>query len=177
MQQAKSLAKLIFLSACLTGLGHSSLTNDITGFQAQILQSGALAFAGLIWNGHALALLFFSHFFYEHLLDSLDTTETLADIFAVAQRRLQALNGNKARKIVEGLKQHWNEHQAAANLPSDVLKLGTEFFEWYKERSRNNFRHMYFWAPYTFIGYPSRLSWSVWWLLQWPDLGFCVYYL
>ena len=158
LQQAKSQAKLIFLSACLTGLGHSSLTDDVIGFQAQILQSGALAFAGLIWNGHALASLFFSHFFYEHLLESLDTTKTLADIFTVAQRRLRALNGNEAREIVETLKQHWNEHQTTADLPPDVLKLGTEFFEWYEERSRNNFSHMYFWAPYTFIGYPSRLS-------------------
>lgn len=161
MEQITSVSKLVYFSACLTGLGHSSLTDDLTGFQAQVLQSGASAFAGLIWNGNALASLFFSHFFYEHLAASRDATENLADIFSGAQRRLRNLRSDEAQKIIETMKDRWDEHEATADLPQDIAELGRQFFDCYSLRARASFEHMYFWAPFTFVGHPMPVCHSI----------------
>jgi CHAT domain-containing protein len=129
----------------------------MTGFQAQILESGALAFAGLIWNADALASLFFSHFFYEQLSSPKNADQSLADVFTVAQRRLRSLRRDEAQEIIDGLRERWTSHEKAADLPPDILRLGAEFFDWYQLKSRDNFANVYFWGPFVLIGYSSQL--------------------
>jgi CHAT domain-containing protein len=157
LQRVRSRAKLVFLSACFTGLGFSTLTDDMTGFQAKILESGALAFAGSLWNAHDLASLFFAHFFYEQLSSPENLNQSLADIFTAAQRRLRKLGRHEAQGIVDKLRERWARHEEAEDIPSDLLRDSATFFDCYRYQSRDDFASPYFWAPFVLIGHSSLL--------------------
>jgi CHAT domain-containing protein len=157
LRGVKSRATLVFLSACFTGLGLSTLTDDMIGFQAQILESGALAFAGSLWNAHALASMFFVYFFYERLSSPNNPNQSLSEIFNAAQRCLRNLNRVEADRIIDKLRERLDRLKEAEGIPSDLLRDSERFFGCYEGQARDNFASPWFWAPFVLVGQSSFL--------------------
>lgn len=153
LERVESRAKLIFLNACFTALGVSTKTDDMTGFQAKILESGALAFAGSLWNAHALASMFFTHLFCKELLSPQNKGSTLTDVFCIAQRRLLKLDRVGAQEIVDLLHKQWVGHQAAQDIPDGLIKDGSAFFNGCGNKVREDFVSPYFWATFMLVGH------------------------
>ncbi|KAK3377579.1 CHAT domain-containing protein [Podospora didyma] len=173
--RSSSRARLVFFSACLVALGHSSMTDDMTGFPTAVLASGALAFAGSLWSAHAVAALFFAHFLYEELLAGSQKSgslgsmnverdpeaggRSLVDALAQARRRLRRLDREEAGEIVEKMQKRWeSSRDNGQGLPDDGSRDVARFFEQYHDKNaRDNFVNLYFWAPFVLVGYSHQL--------------------
>ena len=153
MVKIRSRAKLIFMSACFTALGALTKSDDMTGFQATILEAGALSFAGSLWNASALSSVFFVYFFYEELMQSSEGSEVLLiDAFGRAQRRLRSLRRSGMQAIVDELQVVLSDYSEAAAIPVDILRDSSIFYL-RNDRLEDHFNSPFFWAPFIFVGY------------------------
>ena len=153
LRKVDSRARLMFFSACFTALGASTKADDMTGFQATILEIGALAFAGSLWNVSAVASLFFVHFFYAEIANSMSGDDVLLiDLFTRAQRRLRQLRRPEMQMIVKELQDILEAGSDISGIPEDIIRDGKIFFKKI-DGLRDDFASPFFWAPFVFVGY------------------------
>jgi len=153
LRNIDSRTKLLFMSACFTALGSSTKADDLAGFQATILEIGALAFAGSLWNVSAVASLFMVYCFYDELARStIGETTKLIDVFTSAQHRLRQLRRADMQIIVDELRAILDTDANASRIPVDILKDSKIFYK-KLDSLRDGFASPLFWAPFVFVGY------------------------
>ena len=153
-------ASLVFFSACWSGIGFSSLTDDVTGFSSQILGTGAAAFIGALWAVDDLCAFFLVYFFYKGLAEAQkrgDRSIRLTHLFGKAQRELAGLEKAHAEAILDEVGRIWA--QARERFDTEGLLWNGEMF--LKLARRNNipegFGHPDSWAGFVFVGCGARV--------------------
>ncbi|KAF9761174.1 hypothetical protein IL306_003933 [Fusarium sp. DS 682] len=147
----QSKASVIVFAACVSGLGRTTPGNDMTGFSYAVLQSGASAYIGALWQVDDLASLVLIHVFHKQLRSTGDTV-SVAECWRRAQEKLYRANttifGDLLREARDSIDQEASEEFAmpdARDLLDDAIQ----------DLEDDDFSHRY-WAPFTIVGYAGQ---------------------
>ena len=144
-----SKASLVIFAACLSGLGRTTVGNDVLGFSHAVLQSGARAYMGALWSVSDWATMVLMYTFHKQLA-SIDFDGSIAQ----AWRRAQVLVHNQTRhETIKTLE----EIQGKCKRRPEALS----FKDRHIQRLINNLRtedsemlldHPFYWSPFILIG-------------------------
>lgn len=160
--EIKSQAALIIFSACVSGLGTATMTNDVMGFTHAVLSTGSKAFIGSLWEVNDIATMFLITTFFR-LLHQIREPTRLDELWTQSQRELYELNDEKAINLLEELIELWEKAESDGVFdPNSVLPEGEvslwELREMVENKELNlDFKHPYMYASLTLAGCGSTL--------------------
>ncbi|KAI9370392.1 CHAT domain-containing protein [Aspergillus egyptiacus] len=165
MATTPSAASLVVFSSCLSGRGPISAGDDLVGFAHAVLQSGALAFLGGLWQASNEATMLLMHLFYKRLSaqqsGSTDAgaggpRSSLAECWHEAVRDFYRMDSRRAKALLEELLRLWIESENQGTWPDgDFCCSGFMLEEMMAEIDRGewDFRLPCHWASFALVGY------------------------
>ncbi|KAL2127636.1 hypothetical protein VTI74DRAFT_10377 [Chaetomium olivicolor] len=152
----RSRAALVVFQACVSGVGESSLGNDVLGFAHSVLASGAGAFVGALWNVSDVAsAMLMAFLFREITAAAAGTDSSLGACLRRAQTRLYRTDASVAGKVLEEFRDACAELDDPALInPGHKRKIlntlkGVTPAEF-------DFSHPFFWAPFVLVGHGGQ---------------------
>jgi len=173
----RSHAALAVFEACVSGVGESSIGNDVLGFAHSVLSSGVGAFVGALWNVSDKASAMLMSFFFRELTAAVATPTTptsdggegakalagsssLANCLRRAQIRLYHADTHTAKAILDDLRDACRASDPAHINPVHLKKILNTLDavmmdeeDWHKSL---DYSHPFFWAPFVLVGYGGR---------------------
>ncbi|KAI7482579.1 hypothetical protein KC351_g5618 [Hortaea werneckii] len=142
----ESQASLVIFAACLSGLGQATAGNDFLGFSHTVLQSGAQAYMGALWEVSDWATMVFMYEFHRQLVHL--NSQSIARAWQQTQVRLRQLDTQGVVRVLKEIKDLYQTYgdtdYPRARLIDRVKKE--------VEREGDNLRHPFYYLPFTLVG-------------------------
>ena len=154
----KARANLVIFSACLSGTGFSTASDDVLGFSHALLASGVLAYIGALWRVDDLTTLIHMYLFYFMLLRVDDEGAMLVETWHQATRILYTLTPARMEIILTAIIKTWDlmERYPLYFNPGDFVEDGREELEdKILQLKYIDVQHPYYWAPFAVVGFPT----------------------
>jgi CHAT domain-containing protein len=154
----KARANLVIFSACLSGAGFNTLSDDVLGFSHALLASGVLAYIGALWRVDDVTTLIHMYLFYFMLLRVDDKGAKLVETWHQATKALYTLTPARMEVILTAIIKTWDimqRHPHDFN-PDDFVEDGREELEEnILQLKYIDVQHPYYWAPFVVVGFPT----------------------
>ncbi|KAK3301888.1 CHAT domain-containing protein, partial [Chaetomium strumarium] len=156
----RSRAALVVFQACVSGVGESSLGNDVLGFAHSVLASGAGAFVGALWNVSDLASAMLMAFLFREVTATQTAagggaSSTLAGCLRRAQMRLYRIDASTARAVLQDFRDACaGLDDRAFDRPGHKRKILNQLNGITPEEC--DFSHPFFWAPFVLVGHGGQ---------------------
>jgi CHAT domain-containing protein len=154
----KARTSLVIFSACLSGAGFSTSSDDVHGFSHALLASGVLAYIGALWRVDDVTTLIHMYLFSFMLLRVDDKGAMLVETWPQATRTLYTLTPARMEAILAAIIKTWDimERNPLYFNPSDFVEDGREELEGnILQLKYIDIQHPYYWAPFVVVGFPN----------------------
>jgi CHAT domain-containing protein len=154
----KARANLVIFSACLSGAGFSTSSDDVLGFSHALLASGVLAYIGALWRVDDVTTLIHMYLFYFMLLRVDDGGAMLVETWHQATRALYTLTPARMKTILTAIIKTWDimDRNPLQFSPGDFVEDGREELEEnILQLKYIDVQHPYYWAPFVVVGFPT----------------------
>lgn len=155
LAKLRSKAAMVVFSSCVSGLGEDTIGNDMLGFSHAVIASGALAFLGGLWNVDDLASMLLMVFFHRGIAERKPGV-TLAGYWAQAQRDLYELDKDKAKGVLEQLRDGWDQAEKNGKLPAGISEEPRVIIQRLIDDldvEEIDFTHPHYWASFVLVGH------------------------
>jgi CHAT domain-containing protein len=145
---------LVVFAACLSGMGHGTLGNDVLGFAHVVLEAGCAAYLGALWKVNDGASILLMCLFYRFMRDRPGLS--VARLWQEAQKFLHGMDKENGRKLVVGLMDEMEMAEKKGHEPdlfvkkwrSQLEKLGGAL-----ESGILDFKHPFFVGAFVVVGF------------------------
>lgn len=164
LSKFRTKASLVVFGTCLSAAGRVTASSDVLGFSHAVLQSGARAYLGALWEVDEVATLLLMRAFFRAVAKR-EPGAGFAVCWARAQRLLYARDSQGVAKMlaeikeeVAALRRQGRDMTALGRLGMDALEERIEDFEDDDGWMNIDFKHPLYWGAFGLVGYDGWCS-------------------